>query len=73
MSQRITECPGAHATWTSGRRYHVPVIVYRRRARHLWRKTHWVMCWNCDLALGPFDVGFAKFVLADLGRDEAFL
>lgn len=40
---------------------HNTVVVYRRRAKDLFRKSYWVRCWRCDLRDGPFwDEGQAK-------------
>jgi hypothetical protein len=32
---------------------HNCLVVYRRRARDLWRRTFWVVCIYCDEVQGP--------------------
>jgi hypothetical protein len=44
---------------------HLPVIVYSRRPRDLFRRRFWLLCWACDFQRGPFEI----IAMAELERD----
>jgi len=44
---------------------HLPVIVYSRRPRDLFRRRFWLLCWECDFERGPFEI----IAMAELERD----
>lgn len=33
---------------------HSAAIIKTRRARHLFRRRYYVMCWDCELEFGPY-------------------
>ena len=39
---------------------HLGTIIYKRRARDLFRKSFWAVCWRGDREAGPFPKGLAK-------------
>jgi hypothetical protein len=44
---------------------HLPVVVYTRRPRDLFRRRYWLLCWECDFRQGPFEV----VAMAELERE----
>lgn len=54
MHERLAEGPTRGPESCQWGARHLPVVVFTRRARDLFRQRFWVRCWECSLRLGPF-------------------
>ena len=49
---------------------HLGTVIYKRRARDLFRKTFWAVCWRDDREAGPFPKGLAKLAAIQIEAEE---